>query len=39
MHKVITYEVKGMTCAACVSAVEKSALKVEGIVEAKVGCR
>lgn len=36
MNKIIIYEVKGMTCAACVSAVEKSALKVDGILEANV---
>lgn len=35
-EKVILYDVKGMTCAACVSAVEKNALKTDGIKEANV---
>ncbi len=33
-EKVIIYDVKGMTCAACISAVEKAALKSFGIKEA-----
>lgn len=33
-EKVIIYDVKGMTCAACISAVEKSALKTDGVKEA-----
>ncbi len=36
MTKEIMYNIKGMTCAACVSAVERSALKIEGIKEANV---
>ena len=34
--KEIMYDVKGMTCAACVSAVEKTALKTPGVKEANV---
>ncbi|MCK9234548.1 MAG: heavy metal translocating P-type ATPase [Acholeplasmataceae bacterium] len=34
--KEIMYDIKGMTCAACVSAVEKTALKTNGVLEANV---
>lgn len=34
--KEIMYDIKGMTCAACVSAVEKTALKTPGVKEANV---
>lgn len=33
-ERVIVYDVKGMTCAACISAVEKAALKTFGLKEA-----
>lgn len=33
-EKVIIYDIKGMTCAACISAVEKAALKTSGVSEA-----
>ncbi len=36
MNKEIMYDVKGMTCAACVSAVEKAALKTPGVLESNV---
>lgn len=35
-EKIIIYDVKGMTCAACVTAVEKNALKSTGVQEANV---
>ena len=34
--KEIMYDIKGMTCAACVSAVEKTALRTPGVKEANV---
>ncbi|MDD2575420.1 MAG: heavy metal translocating P-type ATPase [Acholeplasmataceae bacterium] len=36
MNKEIMYDIKGMTCAACVSAVEKAALKTPGVLESNV---
>ena len=36
MNKEIMYDVKGMTCAACVSAVEKAAIKTPGVLESNV---
>ncbi|NLN50485.1 MAG: copper-translocating P-type ATPase [Acholeplasmataceae bacterium] len=34
MNKILMYDIKGMTCAACVSAVEKASLKTGGVLEA-----
>ena len=36
MNKEIMYDIKGMTCAACVIAVEKAALKTPGVLESNV---
>jgi Cu+-exporting ATPase len=35
-QNIITFPVEGMTCASCVSRVEKNLLKIEGVTDAKV---